>query len=55
MSLNAYYAAVRRALVVAVLMRAVAALGTAAGVGWYAREWWRAKNVRRLGQGIVKA
>ncbi|GAA5979113.1 hypothetical protein JCM5350_007070 [Sporobolomyces pararoseus] len=47
MSLNAYYAAVRRALVVAVLMRGVAALGTLAGIGWYVREWWRSKQRSR--------
>ncbi|GAA5855003.1 hypothetical protein JCM3766R1_006040 [Sporobolomyces carnicolor] len=51
MSLNAYYAAVRRALVVAVFMRAVAAVGAVAGVGWYVREWW---SRRRRGGGHLR-
>ncbi|GAA5999577.1 NUDIX hydrolase [Rhodotorula paludigena] len=37
MSLNAYYAAVRRALVVAVLLRAVAAVGGLVAAGWWVR------------------
>ncbi|GAA6062879.1 hypothetical protein JCM10212_002101, partial [Sporobolomyces blumeae] len=39
LSLNAYYAAVRRALVVAVLVRAVAAVATVVSVGWYVKQW----------------
>ncbi|GAA5933543.1 uncharacterized protein JCM15063_001343 [Sporobolomyces koalae] len=44
MSLNAYYAAVRRALVVAVLMRAIAAVGTLAGLGWYIKKWIESRH-----------
>lgn len=39
--MGAYYSAVRRALVVAVVLRAVAAV---AGVGWVG--WWVARRVR---------
>ncbi|GAA5907438.1 NUDIX hydrolase [Sporobolomyces salmoneus] len=48
MSLNAYYAAVRRALVVAVLMRACLAVGTVVGVGWWVGGWWRGKKRLRV-------
>lgn len=48
MSLNAYYAAVRRALVVAVLMRAIAAIGTVGIGGWWIREWWRGRKGTKL-------
>ncbi|GAA5913973.1 hypothetical protein JCM5296_006716 [Sporobolomyces johnsonii] len=49
MSLGAYYGAVRRALVVAVLMRAVAALGAVAGVVWWVKGWWAGRR-RGLGK-----
>ncbi|TNY19370.1 NUDIX hydrolase domain-like protein, partial [Rhodotorula diobovata] len=38
MSLNLYYAAVRRALVVAVFLRATAALASLVGLGWWLRR-----------------
>ncbi|GAA5915982.1 hypothetical protein JCM6882_003486 [Rhodosporidiobolus microsporus] len=41
---STFYAAVRKALVVAVLLRATAALGTLAAVGWWLRGKWVARK-----------
>ncbi|GAA5825004.1 hypothetical protein JCM11251_006059 [Rhodosporidiobolus azoricus] len=43
-----FYAAVRKALVVAVLIRATAALGTLGWVGWWLRGKWLASRGKRL-------
>jgi len=51
MSLNAYYAAVRRALLAAVLLRATAALGGLVGIGL----WIRGKLLERSRRGPVGA
>ncbi|GAA5852103.1 hypothetical protein JCM9279_005058 [Rhodotorula babjevae] len=51
MSLNAYYAAVRRALVFAVVLRAVAALGGLVGIGM----WLRTRILERSRRGPIGA